>query len=153
MNAVVRPRPGFRPMQAADLPMVMAVEREIYAFPWTEGNFQDALLAGYSCWIMEMDRQLAGYGVLMVGVEECHLLNISVAAGWQRQGLGARLLSYLGGVARSLGAQRMLLEVRPSNVPARALYEGAGFVLLAQRRGYYPAPGGREDALVMEWAW
>ena len=150
MSAVLAERPVFRPMRPADLDAVLAIERTIYAHPWTPGNFRDSLQAGYSCWIMECGGYLVGYGVVMLGVKEAHLLNISVAQPWQRGGLGRQLLQYLIRVARGWDAERMYLEVRPSNVAARALYAAAGFRELAVRREYYPADGlGREDAILM----
>jgi ribosomal-protein-alanine N-acetyltransferase len=136
-------------MRPADLDQVVAVERSIYSHPWSLGNFRDSLHAGYSCWIMEVEGDLAGYGVLMVGVGEAHLLNVSVAQPWQRRGLGRALLAHFIELAGRFGASRMLLEVRPSNHAARRLYAQAGFLELSVRRGYYPADGGREDAILM----
>jgi len=150
MSAVLSEAPVFRPMRVADLDAVIAVERTIYAHPWTIGNFRDSLHAGYSCWVMESAGQMVGYGVLMIGVDEAHLLNLSVASGWQRRGLGRALLQHFLRIARSCDAGRVLLEVRPSNVAARNLYEQAGFRELYVRGNYYPAEGGREDAILME---
>ena len=139
----------MRPMRLVDVHEVLAVEQDIYAHPWTLGNFRDSLRAGYSCWVMECDGPLVGYGVLMVGVQEAHLLNLSVTRGWQRRGFGRRLLHHFIDLARSYEAQRMFLEVRPSNVAARGLYADSGFRQLYVRRGYYPAEGGPEDAILM----
>jgi [ribosomal protein S18]-alanine N-acetyltransferase len=139
----------MRPMRRADVQPVLAIEQDIYRHPWTLGNFRDSLQAGYSCWVMECERGLAGYGVLMVGVQEAHLLNLSVARQWQRRGFGRRLLHHFIDLARGYEAQRMFLEVRPSNLAARALYADSGFRQLAVRRGYYPAHAGREDAILM----
>ena len=139
----------MRPMRLVDVHEVLAVEQDIYAHPWTLGNFRDSLQAGYSCWVMECDGPLVGYGVLMVGVQEAHLLNLSVARGWQRRGFGRRLLHHFIDLARSYEAQRMFLEVRPSTVAARGLYVDSGFRQICVRRGYYPGEGGREDAILM----
>jgi ribosomal-protein-alanine N-acetyltransferase len=136
-------------MRGADLTVVLAIERDIYEHPWSEGNFRDSLHAGYSCWVMEVAGMLAGYGVLMIGVQEGHLLNLSVARPWQRRGLGRQLLRHLLDVARQCAAEQVFLEVRPSNAAARALYLACGFCVLDVRRGYYPATGGREDAILM----
>ena len=149
MSAVLKPQWSLRPMRAADLDHVVAVERSIYSHPWTLGNFRDSLHAGYSCWVMEERRELIGYGVLMIGVGEAHLLNLSIGQAWQRRGLGRTLLQHFVDLAARFGAARMLLEVRPSNAAARALYARAGFLELSVRRGYYPAEGGREDAILM----
>lgn len=149
MSARLKPRPAFRAMEAADLDAVTAVENAVYPYPWTRGNFDDSLRAGFDCRVLEWEGVLAGYGVVMVAVDEAHLLNLTVAADWQRQGFGRRILGHFMGRARRAGATSMLLEVRPSNRAARALYAAAGFAEIAERRNYYPAPGGRENAIVM----
>ena len=92
----------MRPMRLADVHDVLAIEQDIYAHPWTLGNFRDSLQAGYSCWVMECEGALVGYGVLMAGVQEAHLLNLSVARGWQRRGFGTRLLHHFIDLAREL---------------------------------------------------
>jgi ribosomal-protein-alanine N-acetyltransferase len=149
MSAVLSEAPVFRPMRAADVDAILLVERDIYAYPWSAGNFRDSLQAGYSCWVMESMGYLAGYGVLMLGVNEAHLLNLSVAADWQRRGLGRTLLQHFIRLARECEAEQILLEVRPSNEAARALYGDAGFRELHVRLNYYPADAGREDAILM----
>lgn len=136
-------------MVAADLPIVSALEGSVYAFPWSVGNFRDCVEAGYDCWVAAQRGVLIGYAVLMVAVDEAHLLNIAVAPPLQRQGVGRAFLHYMIGVARHRGAQMVYLEVRPSNVAARELYREAGFQQIAIRPGYYPAHGGREDALFL----
>ena len=149
MSAVLKPTAGFRPLVEEDLETVMAVERDLYEHPWTPGNFRDSLNAGYSCWAMIGERGLIGYAVLMLGAGEAHLLNLSIARSAQRQHHGTRLLRHLVGVTRRYGASRLFLEVRPSNLAARALYARNGFVEVGTRRGYYPARKGREDAIVL----
>ena len=105
--------------------------------------------SGYSCWVCRVAGELIGYCVLMLAVDDAHLLNISVAEKWQGQGFGARLLRHVMKLGRELGASTLLLEVRPSNEKALALYRHFGFQQIGVRRGYYPATGGREDALVL----
>jgi len=149
MSAQLDNLPELRPMRAADLDRVMDVEPALYAHPWTRGNFDDSLTAGYSCWVVECGGALAGYGVLMVGVSEAHLLNLSVATAWQRRGLGRMLLGHFMDIARGSDAAQLFLEVRPSNVVARRLYSEFGFRQITVRRGYYPLGRGREDAILM----
>lgn len=149
MSAVLRPIPRFEPMTAADLRSVLEIEQEIYAFPWTLGNFRDSLGAGYSCWTYRVGEALIGYAVLMLAAGEAHLLNLSVAAEAQNRGYGRSLLEHVVGVARAHGAHVVFLEVRPSNPAGRRLYTAYGFKQVGVRRGYYPAQGGREDALVL----
>jgi len=140
----------YRRMSAQDLDAVMAIEAAIYPHPWTRGNFADSLAAGYHCWIVERSGQVAGYTVAAIAAGEGHLLNLSVAGPWQRQGLGRDLLAFVLKLARAYSAARLLLEVRPSNLAARALYASAGFAEIGIRRGYYPAGDGREDAIVLQ---
>jgi len=149
LNALLDTRLLFRPMQPADLDAIMAIEPIIYPYPWSRGNFSDSLAAGHSCWVLEQNRHLVGYAVLMLVLDEAHLLNISIAADYQGRGFGRALLSHVQDTARQYGAQQMFLEVRPSNTPALRLYEGFGFNEMAIRRGYYPARNGREDAVLM----
>lgn len=139
----------FRPLCAPDLNILMAIEPTLYSHPWTYGNFADSLAAGHSCWVCEREGTMLGYGVLMLALDEAHLLNISVAGPFQGRGYGRALLYHLIAVARNHGARTMFLEVRPSNHVAIGLYEGAGFNEFSVRKGYYPAHGGREDAVLM----
>ncbi len=149
MNAVLKPRLEWAPMQADDLDAVLAVENVIYPFPWTAGNFRDSLASGYDCWIVSERGIMVGYAVVMTVVDEAHLLNLSVAAERQRQGIGGEMLETLCDMAARRGLMRMLLEVRPSNAAAVVLYVGHGFTEIGRRRAYYPAAEGREDAIVM----
>ncbi len=143
--------PTLRKMELADLDRVLSIEQRVHQHPWTRGNFIDALNSGNLCQVYEAQQKLVGYAVLMTVVDEMHLLNISIDSEFQRQGQGAALLDEMLNVARSLPMQRVLLEVRRSNVPALGLYRKAGFSELAVRRGYYAAANGWEDALVMEY--
>jgi ribosomal-protein-alanine N-acetyltransferase len=149
MSAVLEPRLHLRPLREHDLAPLVAIEDTLYEFPWTQGNFSDSLAAGYSCWALWRGREMAGYAILMIGPEEAHLLNLSIASRWQRRGYASFLLRHLFGVARGHGAKSVFLEVRPSNRAARTLYAGLGFSEVGRRRDYYPARGGREDAIVL----
>ena len=140
----------YRRMTAPDLAPIGAIEQAIYPHPWTRGNFSDSLTAGYHCWIVECGGDIAGYAVVAIAAEEAHLLNLSVAGPWQRQGVGSELLAFVLKLARDYAAHRILLEVRPSNLAARALYVAAGFAEIGVRRGYYPAGEAREDAIVLQ---
>ena len=149
MSAQLDILPNLRPMRASDIDRVMEIEPVIYTHPWTRGNFEDSMRVGYSCWVIDSGRVVIGYGVLMIGVREAHLLNLSVAPEWQRRGLGRTLLEHFVRIGRDSDAQQMFLEVRPSNTSARRMYSDYGFRDISIRRGYYPAAGGREDAILM----
>lgn len=154
MNALLRP-PGYaagariRAMQEADLAQVHAIEARAYPFPWTLGIFRDCLRHGHGCWVLQKDDQLIGYGVLSHAAGECHVMNVCVDPEFQGHGYGRRLLQRLLDLARYHRAERVFLEVRPSNPRAIALYHTLGFNEIGRRPRYYPAEGGREDALVM----
>ncbi len=139
----------LRAMREADLERVMALEVRAYPFPWTLGIFRDCLRAGYDAWMLEQDGRLVGYGVLSVGAGEAHVLNVCVDPDLQGRGHGRRLLRRLVDLARWHRAERVFLEVRPSNPGAIALYHSEGFNEIGRRPGYYPAAQGREDAIVM----
>lgn len=149
MNAMLKSNYQFRPMQMDDLDAVMAIEPYIYPYPWTRGNFSDSLSSGYSAWVLMANEKIIGYALVMMVLDEAHLLNLSVAKPYQKQGLGRLLLEYMIQIARNKQAANMFLEVRPSNISAIALYENMGFNEMAIRRGYYPAANGREDAVLM----
>lgn len=139
----------IRALQESDLDRIAQVERQIYAFPWSKGIFRDCLYAGYSGLVIEMNRDIIGYGMLSTVLDEAHLLNLSVAKKYQRRGYGKVLLSAFLEVAHYFAAQCVFLEVRTSNVGAIALYRTHGFNEVGRRLNYYPAAKGREDALVM----
>ena len=148
MSAVLKsPQPRIRPMREDDLDDVHRIERRNYEFPWTRTIFGDCLRVGYSCWVMELDESLIGYGVLSAGAGEAHILNVCLDRDWQGQGLGRRLLARLVDLARWHKAITLFLEVRPTNTRAIKLYESYGFKRVGRRPNYYPAEGGREDAL------
>jgi [ribosomal protein S18]-alanine N-acetyltransferase len=149
MSAQLKPNLSLRPMQTDDLDAIMQIEPTIYTHPWTRGNFSDSLNSGYSAWVLELDDKMIGYALMMMVMDEAHLLNLSIAKPQQKQGLGHYLLEHMLKIAKNHKAANMFLEVRPSNISAIALYENMGFCEMAVRRGYYPAVKGREDAVLM----
>jgi ribosomal-protein-alanine N-acetyltransferase len=138
-------------MTAQDLDTVLAIEAQCYSHPWTRGNFIDSLAAGYLAELrLSAAGECIGYWVAMPGVEEMHLLNLSVAPPHQRRGHAQAMMRDLVGQARELGARQLWLEVRIGNTAARLLYRRVGFVESGLRRNYYPLAGGRrEDAVLM----
>lgn len=173
MNAQLdRAQPAWeaQPMRVPDLTEVMAVERQAYPVPWTHGNFVDSLAAGYPAEVLRGPPQagltplggglgaarprghteLLGYWVAMPGVDELHLLNITVVPAWQGRGLAVVMLDRLVAGCRERGLMQLWLEVRVSNARAREVYRRYGFAEVGQRRAYYPVPQGpREDAVLM----
>jgi [ribosomal protein S18]-alanine N-acetyltransferase len=149
LSAVPIPQLHYRRMRAADLAEVARLEKNLYAFPWSLGNFRDSVNAGYECWTAAHGDSVIGYAILMIALDEAHLLNFAIASEWQNQGIGRDFLRHVIGVASGARCQIVYLEVRPSNLAARHLYRALGFQQIAIRPEYYPAVGGREDALFL----
>jgi ribosomal-protein-alanine N-acetyltransferase len=140
----------FQPMTEERLDEVVRLERLVYSHPWTRGNFSDSLCSGYQAQMLVADGQLLGYFVAMKGVDEVHLLNITVAPEFQSQGWGRMILDALALWSRVQHAQWLWLEVRVSNARAQRIYEEHGYRRVGERKSYYPAAAGRrEDAVVM----
>jgi ribosomal-protein-alanine N-acetyltransferase len=150
MSAQLKEMPEIRQMLVTDLDEVIVIEKEVFLFPWTRGNFGDSISSGYHCYVLELGGHIFGYGVMTIGLDEAHLLTLSVTAGWQQEGWGEKLLQHFLCLAKEHHARSLFLEVRKSNLGAARLYERIGFTRIATRSGYYPAMGGREDAIVME---
>lgn len=143
-----------RPLTRYDLDAVIAIENTIFPFPWSKGNFIDSLKADYDAWLFndlsDIAKPIVGYALLMWVLDEVHLLNLSVTVTRQGKGLGKQLLYWLAQDVFERGATSVLLEVRPSNHVAQALYSGCGFEQIGTRSNYYPSfDGTHEDALVM----
>lgn len=140
---------SIRPMHDLDIPVVGVIERAGYQFPWSEGIFRDCLRVGYVCRVVELDGDLAGYGIMSMGAGEAHILNVCIREDYRCRGLARRLLTYLLERARTAGMSEAFLEVRPSNTVASRLYRSLGFEQVGVRKGYYQATSGREDAEVL----
>lgn len=153
MSVVPRHEPQLLPMTVGDLDSVMFIETASYAVPWTRGNFIDSLASGYHCRVLAVPREpVLGYFVAMPGVDELHLLNITVAPAARGRGHARGMLDAVAALCRQSQACEVWLEVRQSNERAKALYLRYGFTKVGVRRDYYPMPvgvNGREDALVM----
>jgi len=163
MSAVLKPlEADLEPMTVEHLDAVLAIEQRAYSHPWSQANFIDSMAVGYHCRALvgpagpsaaprsKTDETLIGYYVAMMGVDEVHLLNITVAPEFQRQGWAPLMLEALIGWARAQKAQWLWLEVRASNVRALAVYVRTGFRRVGLRKGYYPGVAApREDAVVM----
>jgi ribosomal-protein-alanine N-acetyltransferase len=153
----------FMPMQPSDMRAVMSLEAISHSHPWTQGQFLDSLTAGHWAYCIRPEitakeeslsnlPALWGYCILYPAVDELHLLNITIDPLLRRNGIGSRVMQAIEGIAIEQKMSRIILEVRPSNIPAVKLYERMGYAIIGVRRGYYPADevtGKREDAGVM----
>ncbi len=149
MAAVPSAQIRVRAMCPGDIDAISTMEAASYEFPWSPGIFRDCLHVGHSCWVLTVDETTTGYGILSMGAGEAHILNLCVDPARRGEGLGRHLLLRLLDVARWNRAARIFLEVRPSNPQAIELYASVDFAQIGRRPRYYPAHGGREDAIVM----
>ena len=140
-------------MTNLDVAAVMEIEQRAYPFPWTQGIFEDCIRVGYACWVLEREveqaKQIIGYMVLSIAVDEMHILNICIDPKLQKQGIGKALLEDAESYGRKNNANMCFLEVRPSNKAAVNMYLSAGFNEVGFRKNYYKDNGKREDAIVM----
>ena len=136
-------------MTLDDVASVHRIESASFPMPWPDYAFRQEIqtnrLAHYV--VVRAVDEAVGYGGLWLMVDEAHITTIAVLPQWRRHGIGGRLMLELMRVARDLGARLMTLEVRLSNVPARALYRQFGFRPVGIRPRYYSDNG--EDALIM----
>ncbi len=150
MTTQKRPLKYLRRMTEEDLSAVMFGEMAAYTHPWTEKIFRDCLdNRHYSCWVLELNRQIAGHVVISAAVGEAHILNLCVYPQNQRQGWGRKMLNEAEWIAKQHKAETCFLEVRPSNVVGITLYQTMGYNEVGLRKNYYPADQGREDAIIM----
>jgi len=155
---------SFLPMQSADLDAVLEIESVSHLHPWTKGNFTDSLAVGHWAYCIrpQIDQPIKGsyldasilwaYCILYPAVDELHLLNITVAPKLRKLGIATRMMAAIEGVANQQKMPRIILEVRPSNTAAVALYQKLEYEQIGTRKNYYPADpllGTREDAIVM----
>ena len=149
MNDEMTAMVEIRTMKYADLKRVISVEKKAYPHPWTIGIFRDCLRVGYHAWVMTLDNDIIGYGIVMLSPGEAHILNICISPDYQKKGLGRHLLRYMLKKMNQTEVDMALLEVRRSNEYAQELYKSEGFHELGVRKGYYPADKGREDAIIL----
>ena len=141
----------IRRMTQQDIDAVVHIERRVQSHPWTEGNFLDALKAGYEAWVVCDRDEVVAFSLQLMAPDVAHLLLIGVTPGWQGKGIGAGLLAW--GEERLLLQQldSQVLEVRPSNTGAIAFYHRWGYEQIGVRKGYYPDGRGQsEDAWVLQ---
>jgi ribosomal-protein-alanine N-acetyltransferase len=144
-----RGHPLIRRLGTEDIDRIYEIELLSYPFPWSRGIFVDCMRVGYACFGLQMGKELAGYSIFSWAAGEAHLLNLCVHPDWQHRGYGSLLLEYTINQMARLDSESVFLEVRASNPRAASLYKKRGFRVIGQRRSYYQAGDGREDAIVM----
>lgn len=142
----------IKAMKEAQVPQIAALERVCFSDPWSEKSILSELENPLSCWLVAMDgERLAGYVGSQTVLGETDMMNLAVDPDYRRKGLGKELILSLIEALSQRGSRCLTLEVRDSNAPARALYEGLAFQEIGRRRNYYRNP--REDALIYKKEW
>jgi ribosomal-protein-alanine N-acetyltransferase len=158
----------LRDMEAADIPQVVAIDRQSFPLPWSEATYRRELHDNLNSHFMvavrgpapgrpagalqgllrrEARPRVVGYIGFWYIVDEAHISTLAVHPDYRRQGVGRLLLQAMLAKAAALGAHLATLEVRVSNLEAQQLYARYGFVEVGLRKGYYR--DNREDALLM----
>ncbi len=140
---------SFEPMYDRHVSFIGTMERRNYEFSWSDSIFRDCVKSGYICQLVILNNEIIGYGVMQIGADEAHILNLCIDEPWQKRGHARVLLEHLIQEATQRRANIVFLEVRPSNPRAVDLYQMSGFNEIGLRKGYYDSRNGREDALVM----
>jgi len=139
---------ALRKFFQADIHEALVIEQQVHVAPWSLETFKTCFESGYLGWALEMDGRVAGFVIVSLRAEECHILNLCVARTHQHQGWGRKLLEEALGHATQKGAAIVYLEVRRTNSAAIALYRKMKFLEVGERKDYYPTPAGQEDALI-----
>lgn len=148
INTIAGLNLSLRLLEEKDISSIMALEHSAHSYPWRQSSFEDCLVGRQKCWLAEYKNQLVGYVVITHGGGDAELLNISVSPKFQRRGIGSSLLQHAIETVRGF-ADMLFLEVRISNKKAIELYSKEGFFEVGNRKNYYPAVNGHEDALLM----
>ena len=132
----------------SDISQIAEIEKQCFSDPWSEQAFESGMNSPFFYGVLfEEGGQVCAYACEMVIFEDAEILNVAVAPSFRRRGLGEELMLALENYAKNKGAERLLLEVREGNIPARGLYEKQGFVAYGVRKNYYEDG---ENAVVMQ---
>jgi ribosomal-protein-alanine N-acetyltransferase len=137
------------PMRYEDIDGILHVEKRSFLTPWSRFAFlcelRDNQFAHY--FVAKDADWVIGYAGMWLILNEAHVTNVAVDPAYRGKKVGEALMRTLMSVAREKKADRMTLEVRPSNAVAKNLYKKLGFIELGLRKGYYSDTG--EDAIIM----
>lgn len=140
----------FEPLHKANYQEAFLLQQACHDFPWSENLFADCLTAPYFAEQLLVDGEVAGYYVGLKVSVETTLMDIGIAPSHRGNGLGNLVLKQFLRECNVKQAEEAWLEVRESNKVAISMYENIGFQLIEQRKDYYPAKDGKEDALIMK---
>ena len=136
-----------REMTYNDIASVADVDRAAFSDAWKDDSFADELKKDYSHYfVAETDGEIMGYAGIWCIYETSELIRIATSPNHQKKGVAKELMQAILECAKNCGCERMMLEVRKSNIPAQKLYMKFGFNEISIRKGYYNG----EDAVIME---
>lgn len=138
----------IRAMTEQDLDQIIEIEHEAFPTPWSRESYMGELKNRWASYLVcDYEGEVAGYAGIWVVFEEAHITNVAVNNKFRSLGMGKTLMSEAEKVARSKQANRILLEVRPSNERAVKMYKNLGYIATGLRKEYYS--DNREDAIIM----
>lgn len=138
----------IRKMTEDDIPVVYAIECDVFSEPWRKEDFIKALDNPDNDYlIVEIDNQLVAYCGYWGIPPEGYIYNVAVQKEYRRQQIAFYMLKLLMDRAKEKGIRKLTLEVRKSNVPAQSLYKRLGFIEAGIRKNFYTKPV--EDGLIM----
>ena len=142
----------IRPMDQTHIDQIAELEKICFSDPWSEASIASELSNPLSCWLVAVEgERLAGYIGSQTVMGESDMMNVAVHPDFRRQGVAQALILALVDALKARGSHWLMLEVRHSNAPARALYEKLGFSEVGRRKNYYRNP--KEDALILRKEW
>jgi ribosomal-protein-alanine N-acetyltransferase len=121
-----------------DMPEVFEIEEQCFEFPWSEEDF-------IRCWrqrntismIAEHDERVVGFMIYELHEKRLHILNFAVGQIWRRMGVGSQMATKLVGKLSRQRRNRILLEIRETNLPAQQFFRKAGFRAMSVMRDFY----------------
>ncbi len=132
-----------------DIDTIYPIESACHQFPCSLKVLSSCFGQRYRSVKMLLEGKIIGFYIAELVLDEMTLQNICISPDHQGAGYGKQLMAHFIETARGCKASQLWLEVRESNAPAIALYNGYGFDVAGTRKNYYPADKGREDALLM----
>ena len=138
----------FHKMQRSDIPVIADLEKRFFSTPWSVSALENAVKnSAETFWVATKGSDTVGYLGFMQGFESADILTVCIDPSYRGQGYGQAILQFCLNQMQKDGVEKVFLEVRQSNMPARSMYEKSGFNYLNKRINYYKDP--IEDAFVM----
>ncbi len=140
---------NYREGNIDDIEAVFALNRQVFDEAWSKDVMLQSLQVGYDLFVCYQDEDLLGYVLSQDILFETQVMQLAVRADVRRQGMAQKLMGMLMQAKHEMEA--LVLEVRASNIGAKAFYQALGYDAVAIRPNYYAKTGGkpREDAVLM----